>query len=144
MFCYSEVGLWGEEERFGNFIVRSQMKYMKCSKQANILIQKHLVFRKHSKYRNIVLKGGQSNVLHLVVIQIDVSDKLGSLRCNPVSLQEADISSIRSLLFFLLFLRMQTHTLTFCYSFYISPLLSLPVFFCLSSHLVSHSFRDSV
>lgn len=45
-----------------------------------------------------------------------------------MSLPEADISTVRSLLF-LLFLEMQTHTLTFSYSIHISFLRSLPMFF---------------
>lgn len=45
-----------------------------------------------------------------------MSDKLGSVRSHPVSLPEADIFTVRSLLF-LLFLVMQTRTLTFSFSF---------------------------
>lgn len=58
-----------------------------------------------------------------------MSDKLGSVRPYPVSLPEADISIVISLLF-LLFLEMQTRTLTFSLSFHISFRLSLLRFFC--------------
>lgn len=47
----------------------------------------------------ILFKGGQSDVLYLVVKQIDVSDKRGSVRSYPEPLPAADISTVRSLLF---------------------------------------------
>lgn len=81
----------------------------------------------------IVFKAEKRNVLYLVVTQMDVPDKHGSARSYPVSLPEAYIFTVRSLLFLLFHAnKPPDHILFFSYAFYCFLIFS------------SHSFRDPI